>query len=700
MAVYCLVATRRYKASGEIEIEKPARDSLGLDSALGVSDNSGEDSLLLNIEIQTQSNLLESEALALRVVNELHLENSPDFKPAFNPIAPLMNLLSPRAHPDPQNLPLADRPNRRETILHTFEKNLKVEPTGGTRLIDISYLSKDPRTARAVVNQLMADLVQSSFEIRPDVNGGTSKFIDQELAGIRSNTERLQNEVARMQQQAGIVSLGTTDTSGHEQAYSAVLDQLQQISTTLGEAQTNRILKQAIYEQVKTGDPELVSGLSATLTSAASPGVSSSLNMIQNLRVQEANEKANLGQMQAKFGSAYPKLEESRNRVAEYDRAIHDEIDRMRARAKNDYEIAVQAERGAEETYQQLKAQADTVNDSAIHYAIAREEAESSRKLYEDLLSRSKEAEILQGMKTSDIAIIDPALLPGKPARPRVLIYLAASLFLGVTLGMGLAILADLTDRRLAGVDSISSKFRRTPLGAVPPLSSSEASEMGDGAASGSQPNLAVLRLPNSRYAEGIRALASLTLLPRNSVTPQVIMVTSPDGGEGKTTLVANLAAVLARQGKRVLAIDADLRHPDLHTLLNLGNLFGLTNIMAAAPSGEAESTSRLLPVAGQPDLFALPTGPVSTHPSEVLGRARLGDLLAEFRRHFDCILLDAAPILSVNDSLPLVSHADRVLLVCRLRETTQKALREAIGRVEEIIPEDNLKLVINGEMK
>ncbi len=710
MAVYCLVAARRYSASAEIEVQKPARDSLGLGSALGIADAGGEDSLLVNIDIQTQSNLLESQGLALQVVNELNLEHSPDFKPTFNPLGYVMGLVAPKGHPDRKGAPLAERPNRRETILRMFKKNLKVEPVPGTRLIDVSYLSQNPQTARAVVNQLVHDLVQNSFDNRPSVTGGSSKFMDDELAGLRANTERLQDQVARMQQQAGIVSLGTTDTAGREQAYSAVLDQLQQISTTLGEAQTNRILKQAVYEQVKSGNPELISNLSGNLTTAASTSVSTSLNMIQNLRIEEATEKVNLDQMEAKFGSAYPRLQETRDRIAGYEQAIHDEIDRMRARSKNDYDIAVQTEAGARQQYDQLKVQADAVNNSAINYAIAKEEAESSRKLYEDLLSRSKEAEILAGLKTSDIGVVNPALLPGRPARPRVAIYLAAAIFLGLTLGAGLAILIDLADKRVMTIDSVRSRFGRSPAGIIPLLPARAASpllpsrataEMNLTGGPGVGPNLAVFTLPESSYAEAVRALAGSLMMSGNPGSAQVFLVTSPVGGEGKTSLTANLAGVLARQGKRVLAIDADLRHPDLHHWLKLTNSSGLTSLVSQSwHAGASLEGLQVQAVPEQPELFALTTGPVSTHPSEVLGRAPLGDLLTLFRGSYDCIIMDAAPVLTVNDSIPLLAYADKVLLVARLGLTKKHALVDALTKLGEVVPADDLKLVINAAQR
>jgi len=689
--VYCLIATRKYKSIGIIEVRQTASDSLGLDAALGITDAASQDSLLTNIEIQTQSSILGSDALALRVIDELQLEGSPDFHPRFDPLGPIFRLLEPAGRSDPANMPLIDRPIRRESILKTFKKNLKVEPTPGTRLIEISYLSKNPQTAQAVVKQLILDLINSSTQVQLTTNTDSSKFMEDQLAAIRAQTERLQNQVAKMQQQAGIVSLGTTDTSGKEQAYSAILDELEQIGATLGQAQTNRILKGAVYDEVTRTDPELISGLSGNLTSAASPSISTSLNLIGNLRIQEAAEKANLAQMEAKFGSAYPKLEEPRTRIAKFEQAIHDEAGRVRDRAKNDYEIAVKTEQDARTAYNKLKSQADFVNNSAIGYAIAKEEAESSRKLYEDILSRSKEAEILQGLKPSDIAIIGPPMLPGKPASPKVLLFLAASLLVGLSLGVGIAILRDLLDGRIVSVAAVQADFSRIPLSVLPRLNARELEEINGGGESGL--NLAVYRLPQSSYAEALRSLAHSLYLTKHLAPPQVTMITSSGDGEGKTTLSANLAVLLAQQGKRALLIDSDLRDPSVHTAMSMGNSSGLTTLLTSAAT---DPLAEVRPVAAQPGLFVLTAGSAPLVPSEAFSLPRLEHFLNEFRRHFDCIIVDSAPVLAVNDSIPLAGKADNVLLVSRFGKTRSQALRDSVTKLRQYLPAENLKLVIN----
>lgn len=691
-ALYCVVASRKYSSTGTIEVKGATPDSLGLDAALGVPDSAGPDSLLTNIEIQTQSEILQSNALALRVIGELQLEGSPDFKGTFNPIGPILSLFSPKGHPDAANAALKDRPIRRDSILAVFEKNLKVTPTPGTRLIEIVYLSKDPQTAKAVVNQLIFDLINSSSESRSAATSDSSKFMEDQLESIRARTERLQNQVASMQQQAGIVSLGTTDTTGKELAYSEILDELEQIGSTLGQAETNRILKAAVYDQVQRGNPELISGLSGNLTSAASPSISTALNMIQNLRIERTTEAAALGQMETKFGPNYPRLEESRTRIAKFDQEIHEEAQRVRDRAKNDYEIALKTEQDARAAYNKLKSKADFVNNSAAGYAIAKEEAESSRKLYEDLLSRSKEAQILQGVKPSPIAIVSAPMLPGKPARPKTILLLPASLFLGVTLGAGIALLLDLTDKRIVSLHAIPADFGQTPIGVLPELAPSELSQIGGGGAS--RLKLAVFQLPRSRYTEELRAIASSLFLSKASAPPQVITVTSPEGGEGKSTLSANLAVLLAQQGRRVVLVDANVRNPSVHTAFNLDNSSGLASLLNSQP---ADLRTAVSAVPSQPGLSALTLGTSSLLSPEALSLPAFAELLAGLRRYFECIVLDAGPVIGVSDAVTLAAQSDKVLLISSLGVTKSQALLDSISKLEHFVSADNLKLVING---
>ena len=253
---------------------------------------------------------------------------------------------------------------------------------------------------------------------------------------MRSRSEQLQAQVAQMQHDSGIYSIGTTDAQGREQSYSAILDQFQRSATTLSDAAQNRILKEAIYEAAKTGDAEMLSSLAGNaFGGAASSGITNSLGTVQSLRSQEAALQGQLDQMKTKFGRGYPKVAELQANINGIETAIQQEVSRVGQRARNDYLVADETWKDAKKNYDQQKINADALNDKAIHYTITRQEAEDTRLLYEDLLKRLKEAGILQGLKSSTITPVDRARVPVKPKKPNVPLYLAGALAFGLFMG-------------------------------------------------------------------------------------------------------------------------------------------------------------------------------------------------------------------------------------------------------------------------
>ncbi len=149
-------STRLYKASAEIQVQKESADALNMETMMGPE--SVSDAVESNVNLQTQAQILQSDSLALQVIRELNLEKSPDFRSHFNPIGWVMGLFAPAGIPDPVNVPLEDAPGRRAQVVKSFESHLKVTPVAGTRLITVEYLSTSPRTAAAVVNQLVRGL--------------------------------------------------------------------------------------------------------------------------------------------------------------------------------------------------------------------------------------------------------------------------------------------------------------------------------------------------------------------------------------------------------------------------------------------------------------------------------------------------------------------------------------------------------------
>ena len=273
--VACFFLTPRYRASGEIEIQKSAADGLGLQNLTNPLQSDQTDALDASITQQTQASILQSTSLALKVIKDLDLEKTADFKPRVNPIGFVLELLTPKGSvSDAHGAALEDSPHRRDHLVQVFQKHLKVTPQSGTRLIDIQYTSSDPKIAAAVVNDVAKSLVDYTLNSHYEATNEASSWLSGQLGEIKKEAEEQQGKVELLQRESGIYSLGISDAQGKEIAYSSTLDRLQQATQELSNATSNRIMKGALYKSVENGDPELISGLAGSSLTASSPSVS------------------------------------------------------------------------------------------------------------------------------------------------------------------------------------------------------------------------------------------------------------------------------------------------------------------------------------------------------------------------------------------------------------------------------------------
>ena len=650
--LFCAVSTRRYQAAGTIQVQKESSDGLDLQSLMG-SGGDASDALDADINIQTQASILQSNALALRTIEKLRLEDTRSFNPPPGLVSWLVNLFPGDSSKPDMRMVVA---GRQANALAVFHKNLSVKPMAGTRLIEVDYLDPDPEQASAVVNQLVQELVDYTFESRYKATEAASASLSKQLAELRMRSENLQAQVAQMQRDSGIYSIGTTDAQGRQQAYSAVLDQFQRAATTLSDASQNRILKEAIYQAAKSGDAEMLSSLAGN---SLVSGSTNSLATIQNLRGQEALLQGQLNQMKTKFGPGYPKIGEIQANISALEHSIQQEIGRIAERARNDYQVADQTWKDAQKNYNTQKVQADALNDKAIRYIITRQEADDSRMLYEDLLKRLKEAGILQGLKSNTITVVDQALMPLKPSKPNVPFYLAAALAFGVFLGGAGVLVVDTLDNTVQDA-SVIEQMGLPLIGVLPRLANHNRA-------------IEVRSNPKSRYSEMVRNLRSVLTRARIFPVPKVILVTSAIPGEGKTTLSMNLAASFVQQGKTVLLLEADMRRPAIRTSMGLPGRSGLSLLLA----GESQENV-IFAHPQMPGLFLLPEGTVPLFPSELLESDRMRDLLKDLREDFDVIVIDAPPVLPVADARVLCEMADVTIQMARFGVTTKTALRRA----------------------
>jgi capsular exopolysaccharide synthesis family protein len=658
----CIFMTRKYEAVGEFQVESSSADGLDMSDLMGSSSSSSMSPTSVDTDLETAADILESDNLALRVIKKLNLKDNPDFQPSWDPIGWVLSMITPAGPADNKDAPLEDRPHLRTGLVKEFGKDLKVDVESGTRLIQVTYYNGNRKVAAQVVNELIQSLIDYNFQTKFKATDDISKWLEGQLSDLRKQTEDLQAKVVAVQQQSGIFGAGGVDLNGKPVIYSPDLDKLQASTTELAEAELNKVLKGAIYEVAKSGNPDLISQLAGTsLPSGTTAGVTNTLELIQSLRTQEATLQAQVDQDAAHYGSSYPKLIEERQALKGLDQSLKDEIERLRGRAENDFRIAEVTAVGAQRSFDDARTAAEKLNNKTIEYTLLSQEANDAETLYQDLLKKLKEASIMEGLQYSNITMVDVALTPDKPARPNVPLYLALGVALGGFLGVCAALLWNSVDNKVQGVEEIEA-LGIPVVSILPQFKSGEPSRLLPG--------------PDSQatiFTEAVRTLRSSLIISRSAEPPKVLLVTSGSPGEGKTTIAGHLAASFAQYNKRVLLLEADMRRPTAGRRLGVNVTGGLSVLLA-----NQDAPIEPVPLPNLANLEFIPAGPTPPYPSELLGSSRMQSLIDRWRQEYDFVVIDSPPVLPVTDSQILASYADAIVLVVRARATSRLSVRRS----------------------
>jgi polysaccharide biosynthesis transport protein len=296
------------------------------------------------------------------------------------------------------------------------------------------------------------------------------------------------------------------------------------------------------------------------------------------------------------------------------------------------------------------------------------------RANYTNLLSNSQSGAL------NTLTLIEPAKLPAYPVGPSDFIPVATASALAFFIAAGAAYLLAYLDQTVKSSDEVKRITGLPVLAGIPPIPGESYAE-----------KLITVNQPRSPIAEAFRSLRTgvqFSTIDRTENT--AIMVTSPSPSEGKSVTTANLAAVIAQAGHRVLVIDADLRRPVLHRVFGVDNRIGLTEFLRFLHPNDLEETIiALLHQLARPTkiegLSILTSGPIPPNPSELLGSRTHNRLLAVLKNHYDFVLLDSPPVLIVTDAVVLSTQIDGTILVIDAVGTQKNPLRLAAERLREV---------------
>jgi capsular exopolysaccharide synthesis family protein len=637
-----------FRARTSLEVQDLNENFLNIKQVLPVSDGKGFTDAT---DIGTQIKILRSESLIRRVIDKVQHDRPPVQEAAW--VAWLRDVLK-MPKPGPAGLDVA-----------AADSHLTVRADGQTRIIEAFYDSTDPRFAADFVNTLAQEFIQSNIESRWQMSQNTGEWLSRQLQQIRVKLETSEDNLQSYARRTELIF--TSEKSNiHE-------DKLRQLQEELSKAQSERISKQSEWEIAKSSS---VDALPETL-------VGTSLRTLREKVTELRRERARLI---TTFTEKHSTVRQTEAQIALLEAAVERERALLKDRLQHEYESALRREKLLGSDYEKQLRLVTEQSEKAIQYNILKREVDSNRQLYDSMLQRVKEGNIASAMRSSNIRVVDAAYPPERPYSPRLPLNAAIGLFCGTFLGATWLIVRDGRDRTIRNPEDATLYLGISQLGVIPSASlgarrglyGRKPAEIATGISAGTV-GLRTRARTVPLVAESFRAtLASILFASRNGGRPRVIVITSANPGEGKSTVASNLAVALAEAGHKTLLIDGDMRRPHLHTFFHLPNTDGLSDLLrdATVPAGEAFAAA--VRGCGIPGLSVLSSGTPTDAAINFLYSPRSCELIRAVRELYDTVIIDTAPALVLADARVLGRISDAVVMVARSRKTSRDLLKDA----------------------
>ena len=597
--------------------------------------------------IDTQSKILVSATLGMQTVKSLNLDQDPRFggeplKPGTLPVAaPSDGLVAP------------------PPSLGAFLGGLSVKRVPNSRLLDVTFATTDPKLAALIVNTHVNNFIEQNFRSRYEATTQASNWLANQLDELKAKVEASEDARIKYERDNQIWTL--------DEKQDVTTQKLADLNRDLTEAQADRISKEAIYQLAEAGNYDALPAV------RESPVLQDSLKRQADLS-EQYTEALN------QYGPKFPKVLRLEAQLKDIQALIENEKKNIANQLEAEYRGSRQRELLLQQALAQQKNDTAAMADKMVQYNILKRDAEANKQLYDGLLQKLKEAGITAGLRSSNIRIVDPALVPSAPSRPNKSRNITLAILVGLIGGAGLALLREYLDNTVKNPDDVETLSRLPSLAVVPTFTSTNGcgrtrlQKLLHRSGNGFQEGLALLSHsePQSQISEAFRALRTSLLLSQADHPPQIILVTSALPDEGKTTASVNIGVTLAQLGDKTLLIDGDLRKPGISRALHMNDAkhVGLSSYLAGVSSLDVVT----VPHPAISNLHAIPTGPIPPNSADLLSSHRLAQMIRELRKRYKFIVIDSPPIMAATDAVILSALADGVLLVVRSGETPKEA--------------------------
>ncbi len=657
-----LPQTPVYQARTTLEIQNLNENFLNMRDVNPTVNEAG--ATPLETDLQTQISILQSESVLKQVIAQLDLPTRLPAQREKSRLAAWRKAL---------HLPEAKSAATVESLLPQVAASLKVRAQANTRLVEVLYDSTDPRLAADVANAVTAEFIRQNLDSRWQTTQKTGEWLTGQMEDVRIKLERSEQQLQDYARSAGLLFTAEKDNVADEK--------LRQLQLELSKAEADRVTRQSKYELAAKTSPDSLPEVLDDPT-------------LKDYQVKLTDLRRQLAELTSTLTAAHPSVIKVQAQVASMEAALAKERANVTQRIQNEFESARSREKLLAASYD---AQARVMTEQSAkvtHYNILKREVDNNRQIYDSMLQHVKEAGIASALHASNIRVVDPANPPLLPYKPNLFLNSLLGLFGGGFLGIIFVVMRERADRSIQAPGEASLYLDVPELGVIPSAAAersrsfdyyrqtwSAEAKKSETENRKTPVELATWKRKPSVLAESFRStMASILYSGENGDRPRVIAVTSASPGEGKTTVASNVAQALAETGRRVLLIDGDLRKPRLHTIFNVPNAWGLSDVLEGTKP--PEGSEAIVVETGYRGLFILPAGSVPASISSLLHSPKALELLKRMRKEFDMVIVDTPPMLQIPDARVLGRMADAVILVVRSSRTTKESAAAAGQRL------------------
>jgi capsular exopolysaccharide synthesis family protein len=541
-------------------------------------------------------------------------------------------------------------------LVAMVQEGLAVTPVAGSRLVRVSFESPDPSLATDLVNGIVAAYLAGREE------AGTASLarLGQQTDSVRGNVLAAE---AQLQQFVRDNALGSV--VGPNQGETVPQERLRRLQQELTEVEA------AAYNAE-----------SRATTASNDPIALASSELLTTLRSRVAELEGDYARLRATFTDSFPRTRQVSRELEQLRSMLSQEEQRIVTTLEGDHRATLRRRELLQAAVDEQRDVMDRLAGTLAAYERLRRDLDTQEQLYATLQLKQKEAGISAALSAMDVTVLDAATPPLAPVRPLPRRDIPLGAFAGLILGLGVAVLRHLTDRSIRTAQDMQQMSAVPVLAMIPAESPRQRLP-----ASGSRSRQQWHRIDRPQVAysaldEAFSGLRTSMLHAANSDGRRTLLITSSQPAEGKTTVSTNLAISLARLGRRVLLIDADLRRPSLHRVFAMGTRHGLADYMEG--EGDWRSFVQSDVTAG---LDVLTAGLARGNPADGLSSGRISQLLEEAQDTYDYVLLDApALFISAPDARILAHIVDGVILVVRSGVATREVVQQLIGEVDNLI--------------